>query len=63
MSSKILYLTKRRERGNNVHERKKERKKERKEDLIADANAGSEKQGKEIETKKLHEKIQERPKT
>jgi len=29
MSSKILYLTKRRERGNNVHERKKERKKEK----------------------------------
>jgi len=34
----------------------KERKKERKEDLIANANAGGEKQGKEIETKRLHEK-------
>jgi len=42
----------------------KEGKKERKEDLIANANAGGEKQGKGIETKRLHEKkIQERPET
>jgi len=34
----------------------KEGKKERKEDLIANANAGGEKQGKGIETKRLHEK-------